>query len=347
MSAPVPVRRLTPDDDVEEFRSAVRDFLARHADTATVLREIQEERGWNPAVWRRMAEELGVAGLDVPEDLNGADAGFRPVAVVAEELGRSVARSPWFATAVLGVGVLLHADEAYGDAARRELLPGLASGQRTATLAWLEDPARVDTGAIEAAAENDSGGWRITGGKILVVDGAEADLLFVPAWTDEGLAVFVVEAGAAQVGRCAMRVMDPTRQLATVTFAGAPARMVSGPGTGEQLLARVCDRAVAALACEQTGGAEAALDTAVEHARNRIQFGRPIGTLQAVKHRLADMTAEVEGARSASSWAAAAVAEDSPEIPMAAATAALACGAAYRYVAGESIQVHGGISTLR
>ncbi|MDI2030521.1 acyl-CoA dehydrogenase family protein [Saccharopolyspora sp. TS4A08] len=336
-------RRLTHDAEVEEFRCAVRGFLREHADTTAVFGAMREERAWDTAVWSRLVGELGVVGLDVPETCGGAGAGFRPVAVVAEELGRSLVRLPWFASAVLGVGVLLHAEGAETEDRRTQLLTALAGGERTATLAWAEAADRLDAPSIEASAEHDGGTWRVTGRKILVVEGAMTDLLFVAARANDGLALFVVEGDAPGVGRTADRAMDPNRQLATVTFDGAPAHLVSDPGTGERVLARVRDRAVTALACEQTGGAAASLDLAVEHAKNRIQFGRPIGMLQAIKHRCADMAVELEAARSASLWATAAVAEGSPETGIAAATAALACSRAYEYVAAEAIQVHGGI----
>jgi alkylation response protein AidB-like acyl-CoA dehydrogenase len=339
----VTIRRLTHDAEVEEFRGAVRDFLREHADTTAVFNHIQEERAWDPAVWSRFAGELGVVGLDVPETYGGADAGFRPVAVVAEELGRSLVRLPWFATAVLGVGALLHAEGAEAEDRRTQLLPALAGGERTATLSWAEAPDRLDAPSVEAWAEHDGDTWRLTGRKLLVIEGATTDLLFVAARAEDGLALFVVEGDAPGVVRTADRAMDPNRQLATITFDGAPVRLVSDPGTGERVLARVRDRAVTALACEQTGGAAASLDMAVEHAKNRVQFGRPIGMLQAIKHRCAEMAVELEAARSASLWATGAIAEDSSEAGIAAATAALACSRSYEYIAAETIQVHGGI----
>ncbi|MGW0893129.1 acyl-CoA dehydrogenase family protein [Saccharopolyspora sp. NPDC002578] len=336
-------RRLTHDADIEQFRGAVREFLREHADTAAVFGEMREERAGDPAVWNRFAGELGVVGLDVPESYGGADAGFRPVAVVAEELGRSLVRLPWFTTAVLGVGVLLHAEGAQAEECRRRLLPALAAGARTATLAWAETPGGLDAPSLDASAVRDGDTWRLTGRKILVVEGATADLLFVAARTEDGRALFVVDGDAPGVVRTADRAMDPNRQLATVIFDGAPARLVSDPGTGERVLARVRDRAVTALACEQTGGAAASLDMAVEHVKNRVQFGRPIGMLQAIKHRCADMAVELEAARSASLWATGAIAEDSPDVGIAAAAAALTCSRSYEYVAAETIQVHGGI----
>jgi alkylation response protein AidB-like acyl-CoA dehydrogenase len=327
--------RITPDADTEELRAVVRSFLQRHCDTEAVFRELDGERGWDPAVWIRFAGELGAVALDVPEELGGAGASFREVAVVAEELGRSLVRLPWFSTAVLGVGVLLHATGDGADATRAELLPALASGEVTATLAHSD--------AEGTRAEPDGRGWRLTGSKTRVIEGATADLIFVTARTGEGLGVFAVPGTAEGVARVPQRTLDPNRQLATVTLRNAPARAIGDPSAASPALERVRDRAIAALACEQTGGAAAALDVTVAYAKDRIQFGRPIGTFQAIKHRCADMAVALEAARSASAWAAA-VAADAPEdLPLAAATAALACAEAYSFVAAETIQVHGGI----
>src|SRR5688572_18754566 len=208
---PVPDLRITPDADTEELRSVVRTFLQRHCDTEAVFREFDGERGWDPAVWSRFAGELGAVALDVPEELGGAGASFREVAVVAEELGRSLVRLPWFSTAILGIGALLHADGDGADAARAELLPALASGEMTATLAHAEEAAGLGT-----RAEPDGAGWRLTGTKTRVIEGATADLILVSARTGTGLGLFAVAGGADGVTRLPQRTLDPNRPLATV-----------------------------------------------------------------------------------------------------------------------------------
>jgi alkylation response protein AidB-like acyl-CoA dehydrogenase len=333
--------RFTPDADTEELRAVVRAFLQRHCGTEVVFRAIDGERGWDPGVWTRFAGELGAVALDVPEELGGAGASFREVAVVAEELGRSLARLPWFSTAILGVGVLLHAVGDGADAARAELLPALASGEMTATLAHAEDADGIDADGTQA--EPDGAGWRLTGSKTRVVEGATADLIFVSARTSNGVGLFAVSGGAPGVTRPEQRVLDSSRRLAILTLDNTPARAIGDPSAAGPVLERVRDRAVTALACEQTGGAGAALDMAVAHAKDRIQFGRPIGTFQAIKHRCADMAVALEAARSASAWASAAAADAPEDLPLAAATAAIACAEAYSFVAAETIQVHGGI----
>jgi alkylation response protein AidB-like acyl-CoA dehydrogenase len=328
--------RITPDADTEELRAVIRAFLQKHCDIEAVFREIDTNRGWDPAVWSRFAGELGAVALDVPEELGGAGASFREVAVVAEELGRSLARLPWFSTAILGVGVLLHATGDGADDARAELLPALASGEVTATLAHAEE-------ADATRAEPDGAGWRLTGSKTRVIEGATADLIVVSARTQDGLGLFAVSGGATGLTRTAQRVLDPTRRLATMTLRDVPARAIGDPSAAGPVLERVRDRAVAALACEQAGGAAAALDMTVAYAKDRVQFGRPIGSFQAIKHRCADMAVALEAARSASAWAAAVAADTPEDLPLAAATAAMACAEAYSFVAAETIQVHGGI----
>jgi alkylation response protein AidB-like acyl-CoA dehydrogenase len=321
--------RITPNPDTEELGAVVRTFLQRHC-------KLDGERGWDPAVWARFAGELGAVALDVPEELGGAGASFREVAVVAEELGRTLHRLPWFSTAILGVGVLLHAEGDGADAARAELLPTLASGEVTATFAHAEEGDRT-------RAERCGAGWRLTGAKTRVIEGETADLILVSARTGSGLGLFAVPGGADGVTRTPQSTLDPNRPLATVRLDNVPARAIGDPSAAGPVLERVRDRAVAALACEQTGGAAAALDMTVAYAKDRIQFGRPIGSFQAIKHRCADMAVAVEAARSASSWAAAVAADAPDDLPLAAATAALACGEAYSFVAAETIQVHGGI----
>ena len=329
--------RLTPDADAEDLRAVVRDFLERRTAPSR-----DPDATWDGELWRRFAAELGAVALDVPEELGGAGATFREVAVVAEELGRRPVRLPWFSTGVLAVGILsaLRGTEDL----RRELLADLVSGERTATLAFRETHDEWDPDRLSTRAEGDDGsGWRLSGAKLQVVEGATADLLLVVAAVEGEPAVFVVDGAAEGLVRSPVRALDPNRQLADVLLDRVPARRVGRPGDARDAIARVLERGRAALACEQTGGAAAAMELSVAYAAQRVQFGRPIATFQAVKHRCADMAVRVEAARSASWWAAAAVAESSPEAPAAVATAALVCGEAYTWVAAETVQVHGGI----
>ncbi|MGY1739438.1 MULTISPECIES: acyl-CoA dehydrogenase family protein [unclassified Blastococcus] len=333
--------RLTPTADQEELRDTVRAFLDRHCGSEDVRRQMATERGWDPAVWRRAATELGLTGLEVPEELGGAGAGFGEVAVVLEETGRSLACLPYFSTVVLASGVLLLGDD---EQARADLLPGIADGSRTATLALAGETGSWDPAAPTVTASADPGGWTLDGVSGFVVDGRTADLVLVAAGTTAGgPSVFAVDGAAPGLTRTPLTTLDPTRKLARLEFSRTPARLLGGEGTAGPLLERVLDRALAGLACEQVGGAQATLDAAVAHARDRRQFGRPIGSFQAIKHRCADMLQQLEGARAAASWAVATVADGSGDAPAAAAMAAVRCAEAFRFTSAESIQVHGGM----
>ena len=302
--------RFSDDVDAEDLRGVVRDFLSRtDGDT-----------------WRQLALELGVAALDVPEEAGGAGASFREVAVVAGELGRSLARSPWFATSVLAIGALLAVD----GQARDELLTRLTANATTATLAYA-------SGTVTAT--EDESGWRLSGEELLVVDGATAEVVVVAARTGERVGLFSVDGGA--IVRERTRAMDPNRDLATLRFDHSAATLIAADAS--DALESVRTRALAALASEQTGGAAVAMEMSCDYARTRVQFGRPIATFQSVKHRCADMAVQVESARSAARWAAAAIAENVPDAAEAAAAAAIVCGEAYAWVAAETVQVHGGI----
>lgn len=328
---------LTPDADAEALREVVRDFLAHHTDTDAVLQGHPDDAETRERVWTRFAAELGAAGLDLPERLGGGGASFREVAVVAEEMGRSLARLPWLSTSVMALGLLAEV----GD---EELPARLSTGAATATVALVDAAGPTATAAGPVTGQPvPGGGWRVTGTKELVVDGATADVVLVAAATPDGPVVIAVEAGAPGVTATPSRTLDPTRPLATVGFRDSPGRLVAGPDTAGAVLERVRDRTRAALASEQTGGMTAALDMSVRHAGDRMQFGRPIGTFQAIKHRCADMVVQLEAARSASLWAAACAADDRENLRTAAAVAALVCGRAYSWVAGENVQVHGGM----
>ena len=317
--------RLTEEQD--ELRSAVRALLARHE---------------GDAAWGPLARQLGVTGLGVPEEYGGAGGGARDVHVVMEELGRALSPVPFLGSTVLTAGCL----RASGDAAARErLLPGLAEGTSVGALAWAEQGS-WEPGAVRAEAEaapRPEGGWRVTGVKEHVLDAPRVDVLLVAARTAAGLSLFEVAPGAPEVRRVPLVTMDATRAQARWELRAAGARLVGADGDGERVLAQVRDLACAALAAEQVGAAERCLDMTVAYAKDRVQFGRPIGSFQAVKHRLADAYVRVESARSAALGAATAADEDAAALPRAAAVAASVCAEAFAEVAAETIQLHGGI----
>ncbi|MGW7467855.1 acyl-CoA dehydrogenase family protein [Streptomyces xantholiticus] len=316
---------MRPTVEQQELRAAVRSVLARHP---------------GAAAWRPLSEQIGIAGLAVPEQYGGAGCGAVEVHVVMEELGRQLSPVPLLGSAVLTVQALLASGD--GTACAR-LLPQLTAGRAIGTLAWAEqgswDPAAIRT----TATAGPGGTWRLEGAKEHVLDGSQADVLLVAARTDAGVSLLEVDVNGPGVNREAAVTMDRSRTQSRVVLRHAEGRLVGGDGTGEQVLRRVLDLACTALAAEQVGAAERCLELTVAHARDRRQFGRPIGSFQAVKHRLADAYVLVESARSAALGAAFAAADESPELTRYAAVAKSACSEAFSAVAGEMIQLHGGI----
>ncbi|GAA2454456.1 acyl-CoA dehydrogenase family protein [Actinomadura vinacea] len=335
---------LAPSEDVEALRPVVRSFVEKVSPEAEVRRLMDTDRGHDPAVWRRMAGELGLTGLGVPEEHGGSGGGFREIAVVLEEMGRALMCAPYLSTVVLAAGALLHSADEDAQAA---YLPGIAAGETTATLALAEGDARWDDPAgVSTAATRTGSGWELTGKKLFVLDGLSADLVLVAARTGpapEDLGLFAVEGGAPGLVRAAMTTLDPTRKQARLELGGVPARLV-GPADGAwPLIRKVLDLAAVGLACEQTAGAERVLEMAVEYAKTRHQFARPIGSFQAIKHRCADMALGIDAARSAAAYAVWAASGGPAELPVAAAMAKATCSEAFVFAAAENVQVHGGI----
>ncbi|MFH8727485.1 acyl-CoA dehydrogenase family protein [Streptomyces termitum] len=314
------------DGEQEELRASVRALLGRRP---------------GEAAWRPLTGQIGAAGLAVPEEYGGAGRGAVEVHVVMEELGRELSPVPYLGSAVLATRALL----ASGDrAACAAYLPDLADGTSVAALAWAEDgswdPAAIRTRAVPGP----GGSWRLTGAKEHVLDGSRADLLLVAARTPAGPSLFAVRPSAPGVRHTGAPPMDGTRAQSRLLLADAEARPVGADGDGARVLAEVLDLACAALAAEQVGAAARCLEMTVAYARERVQFGRPIGSFQAVKHRLADAYVLVESARSAALGAAFAAARGpGPELTRLAASAKSVCSEAFSEVAAETIQLHGGI----
>jgi alkylation response protein AidB-like acyl-CoA dehydrogenase len=334
---------LTFSEEQDELRKVVRSFLAKHSDEANVRRLAADPQGHDPVVWRRMAGELGLQGLALPEEYGGSGFGYVDLGIVFEETGRALLGGPYFATVALAAEALLRcADEQ----ARHDLLPGIASGGTVATLALTEDSGRWDEQGIRlTAAHDEAGGWRLTGVKTYVPDGHLADLLLVAARTPAGISLLAVEtADAPGLTRIPLPTLDQTRKQARLEFTDTPARLLGSEGAAWPALERTLATAAVLLSAEQVGGAAAALDAAVAYAKIREQYGRPIGSFQGIKHKCADMLMEIESARSAAYgglWAL--DAGDETEIAMAAALAQAVCSEAFTKVAADNIQVHGGI----
>jgi alkylation response protein AidB-like acyl-CoA dehydrogenase len=323
-------------DEQEELRRTVRAFLEQRSPESEVRRLMGTVEGYDPGVWRQMGTQLGLQGLAVPEELGGSGFSFRELAIVLEEMGRALLPAPFFATTVLAANALLHSGD---DAAAKELLPGIAAGDTIATIAFAGDDGRWgDLGAGVRAS-----GGALTGGASFVLDGAVADLLLVVAHSDAGPSLYAVRGDADGLTRSPLFTMDQTRKLAGIELDGSPGRLVGAEGGADAVLGRTLELVAVGLAHEQVGGAQRCLEMATQYAKDRIQFGRPIGSFQAVKHKCADMLVQVELARSAAYYAAGCAAEGDGDLPVAAAMAKSFCSEAYLFVAAENIQVHGGI----
>jgi alkylation response protein AidB-like acyl-CoA dehydrogenase len=324
----------------DELRGSVRRFLADKAPLPRVRELMETDSGIDRKVWDQAGAQLGLVGLAIPEEYGGSGFTFAEQAIVLEELGAALYGGPFLASAVLAATALLASPD---ESARRDLLPGIASGETIATLAFTEDGGSWDPGATRLSAVAAGDGWRLDGHKSFVLDGAAAGLILVLAVADGALSLFAVDAAAPGLRATVLPTLDQTRKLARLTFDGVPARLIGTPGDGAAVAGRVLDVAAIALAAEQLGGAQRALDMAVEYSKVRHQFGRPIGSFQALKHRMADLLLDVESLRSAVTYAAAAVAGDSDEVPVVAPLVQAFASDTYFRVAAENIQIHGGI----
>jgi alkylation response protein AidB-like acyl-CoA dehydrogenase len=327
-------------DEQEQFRAAIRRFLNDRSPTTEVRRLMATAEGYDPAVWRQLSEELALPGIHLPEQYGGAGFGMVELCIVTEELGRALLCAPYFSTAVLAANAIMNAGT---EAQKSALLPDIAKGARLATLAITEADGSWGPTSIKVVATPDADGYRLDGVKSYVVDGHVADLLIVAARSPKGLALFTLGANAAGVERRLLESMDPTRKIASVDFRGAHANLLGNIDDGAKAIVRTLDQAAIALANEMVGGAQTLLDSAVSYAKLRVQFGRTIGSFQAIKHKLADMLLDVELAKSAAYYAAQAAALDDREWPALASLAKAAASETYLHTAAECIQIHGGI----
>ena len=334
-------------EEQDMLRKSARDFLAKESPITYVRRMMEDEVGYSEEVWRKMAA-LGWMGLILPESCGGAGMNMVDLVVVLEEMGRMVMPGPFFATVLLGALAVL---EGGNDAQKTRYLKSIAAGELKATLASLEPNGRWDADGIEATAVADSGGFLLNGTKLFVPDAHVADLIVVAVRSEkgkgeEGISLFAVDVPKEGVTITPLKTMDQTRKLCEVKLEKVrvgPEALIGRRGGGAAVLKRVTDRAKVALCAEMCGGAERVLEMSVEYAKVRVQFDRPIGSFQAIQHKCANMLLLVESSKSATYYAAWAVANDVPEAPLAAAMAKSYTSDAYRVVAGEGIQIHGGI----
>jgi alkylation response protein AidB-like acyl-CoA dehydrogenase len=333
-------------EEQEELRAAARAFLADHSGSEAVRAAMASEAGYDAEVWKRIASELGWPAVIVPEEAGGIGLGAVELVALLEPMGETLLCSPFFATVCLAAQAVLAAGS---EAQQERWLAPLAEGQARATLATAEPGIAWDAVALEARRDGD--GYVLSGEKRYVVDGHSADWLVVSARApgsrgNDGVSLFVVPGDAAGLSRTALPTMDQTRRQAALRFddvrLDGDARLGEEDG-GAAPLRRALDLAAIALAAECVGGAQRCLDLSVAYAKERVQFGRPIGSFQAIKHKCADMMVRVETARSAVYYAACVAAEDRSELGVAASLAKAYCSEAYYFCAAESIQIFGGV----
>jgi alkylation response protein AidB-like acyl-CoA dehydrogenase len=316
-------------DEQNQLRDFVRSFLEDKSPEAAVRELMDTEAGYDPQVWSQMADQMGLQAL----------IGYVELTVVLEEMGRALLCAPYFSSVVLAANTLIHSGD---DTAKSELLPQIAGGT-IATLAFTEPNGRWDEAGVTMTATASGDSYTLDGTKMYVLDGHTADIILVAARTANGVSLFHVAGDAPGLTRTALSTMDQTRKQAKLDFAATPATLIGAEGKGWDVLSTVLDLAAVALAAEQVGGAQMCLDMAVEYAKVRVQFGRPIGSFQAIKHKCADMLLEVESAKSAAYYAAWCAAEMNDELPSTASLAKAYCSEAYFHAAAENIQIHGGI----
>jgi alkylation response protein AidB-like acyl-CoA dehydrogenase len=327
-------------DEQDELRRTVRAFLEQKSPEAEVRRLMDTAEGYDAGNWKQMGQELGLQGLAIPEEFGGQGYGWVELGVVLEEMGRALLCAPFFSSAVLAANTLLLSGD---DAAKKGLLPGIASGETIATVAFTEPSGRWDEAGITLEAKGRGDSFTLNGTKMFVLDGHTADVIIVAARTGKGVSLFTVDKAAKGLTRTALSTMDQTRKQAKLEFADTPAKLIGTNGKGWDVLNKVLDLAAVGLAAEQVGGAQRVLEMAVEYAKVRVQFGRPIGSFQAIKHKCADMLLEVESAKSAAYYAMWCASEMNDELPSVASLAKAYCSEAYFHSAAENIQIHGGI----
>ncbi len=320
-------------EDEDDLRATVRSLLADRSPWSAVLARCETDQVYDAALWRTLAADLGCAGLAIAEKHGGAGASWREAAVVAEEIGRAVAPLPYLTSAIVATAVVLELDDA-------DLAERLATGQTTAVLAAPLSTA-PDAPFPSTVAADELG--RLSGQVTSVADAGVADLLLVPATTPDGPALFAMDANASGLIRDAVICLDLTRPLHDLAFVGVSGRRLAVGDTAVAALARALTVAAAVLASEQLGVAQACLEMTVDYLKTRFQFGRPIGSYQALKHRAADLWASVTQARAVARYAAACVADESPDTPVAAALAQAYCSGVAVRAAEECVQLHGGI----
>lgn len=327
-------------DEQAQLLSAVKKFAAENFDEQAVRRLMESDPPFDPAVWGRLGAELGVLGLSVPEDDGGVGGTLVDQAVAVEVLGATLATGPLFGTVYLTIPALVAAS---AGPVRDGVLAELVEGRRTAAFVVPDRAGSFDPTLITLRTSGSGDALTVSGTVDRVVDGGVADDLLVAAEGADGIALYAVEATASGVERTPLATLDLTRQQATIRFTDAPARLVADSGEAARVIEHALHVGSVLLAVEQVGAAQHLLDLAVEYAKSRLQFGRPIGSFQAVKHRLADVMVDIEHARSTAYHAIWALSDGSDDAALAASIAQATASAAFVRAATDAIQTLGGI----
>jgi alkylation response protein AidB-like acyl-CoA dehydrogenase len=322
-------------DDMKQLRDQAQRFLREHCPPKSARRVLEGEAAYDKALWRRLAE-MGWLGAAVPEEYGGAGLGYEGLCVLAEELGAALAPVPFASSAYLATEAILAAGS---DAQKQAWLPKLAGGETIGTLALAEGAGNPNPAKIKTIVA----GGKLSGTKLPVADGSIADLAVVLALESGKPGLFLVDLAGPGVTRETVETIDPSRDHARLVFSDAPAERLGAGGDGWELTRALLDRAAILIAFEQVGGAQACLTMARDYALERYAFGRPIGSFQAIKHKLADVYIATELARSNAYYGAWALATGAAELPLAAAAARVAATEAFHLASKENIQTHGGM----
>lgn len=318
-------------DEQEALRATARAFLEREVGHDGVRTMVEAGAGFSDDLWARFVD-LGWVGLLVPEAHGGAGLGMLEVCVLAEEMGALPLPGPWLSSAVAGTLMAAALDDG-------NVLPHLASGSARATVAIEEGGERNPLDSVQAVARRRGDTWDLGGTKPVVLDGHTADVVYVIARDGDGLAAFALEDPAGEL----VPTMDVTRDVARLDLDGRVAWRVGPAGDQRDLLQRVVDDVGIALCAESVGACDRALQMAIDYAKDRVQFDRPIATFQAIRHKLVDMLHQLELARVATHYAAWATSVEDPHREAAAAMAKGFVAEAAVMITGENIQVHGGV----
>ena len=335
-------------EEQQELRASARAFLADHSSSEQIRSAMESKLGYDEQVWKQIGAELGWAAVHIPEEYDGLGLSYVELVALLETMGEQLLCSPFFSSVCLGANALLCCGS---EEQKRQLLPDIAAGQTRATLAVTESKGDWDLGSIAATAKREGEDFVLSGQKRFVMDGHSADLLMIAARAPgssghDGISLFAVPGDRQGLARRRLPTMDQTRRLAALEFQELripKSKLLGVEGEAGAGLQKALQLASVALAAEQVGGAQRCLDMSVEYAKEREQFGRPIGSFQAIKHKCADMMVAVETARSAAYYAACVAAEDSEELAVNAALAQATASDSYFRCAADALQIHGGV----